>query len=108
MLNLVKMDLHRLVHTISTLIMMVLVIVAAFFCVALTADISDRYSSVVSILEMLFHGRLFMVLCSVFVTIFVNAEQRYGYVKNLGGSISHRSQLVMSKIVAVAIIQNLI
>lgn len=103
MLNLVKMDLYRLVHTISTWIMMVLVILAAFFCVALTADISDRYSSVVSILEMLFHGRLFMVLCSVFVTIFVNAEQRNGYVKNLGGSISHRSQLVMSKIVAVAI-----
>lgn len=103
MFNLVKMDLHRLVHTVSTWIMMVLVIVAAFFCVALATDMSDRYSSVVSILEMLFHGGLFMILCSVFVTIFVNAEQRNGYVKNLGGSIPHKSQLVISKIVAVAI-----
>ena len=103
MLNLIKMDLYRLLHTISTWVMMVLVIVAAFFCVGLTVDISDRYSNVVSILEMLFHGGLFMVLCSVFVTIFVNAEQRNGYTKNLGGLIKHRYQLVISKIVAVAI-----
>lgn len=103
MLNLIKMDLYRLFRTISTWVMMVLVIVVAFFCVALTVDISDRYSSVVSILEMLFHGGLFMVLCSIFVTIFVNAEQRNGYDKNLGGLISHRGQLVISKIIAVAI-----
>ena len=103
MLNLIKMDLYRLLHTISTWLMMALVIVVAFFCVALTADLSDRYSSVVSTLEMLFHGGLFMVLFSVFVTIFVNAEQRNGYTKNLGGLISRRAQLVISKIVAVAI-----
>lgn len=103
MLNLIKMDLYRLLHTISTWVMMALVIVLAFLCVALTADLSDRYSSVVSILEMLFHGGLFMVLFSVFVTVFVNAEQRNGYIKNLGGQTSHRGQLVISKIAAVAI-----
>ena len=103
MRNLIKMDLYRLFHSISTWIMMLAVIVAAFFCVALTVDISDRYSSVVNILEMLFHGGLFMLLCSVFVTIFANAEHRNGYDKNFGGIISHRGQLVISKIVAVAI-----
>lgn len=103
MRNLIKMDLYRLFHTISTWVMLLVTIVAAFFCVALTVDISDKYSSVVNILEMLFHGGLFMVLCSVFVTIFVNAEQRNGYDKNFGGIISHRGQLVISKIVAVAI-----
>lgn len=103
MRNLIKMDLYRLFHTISTWVMMLLVIAAAFFCVALTTDISDRYSNVVSILEMLFHGGLFMVLCSVFVTIYANAEQRNGYDKNLGGMIAHRGQLVVSKIIAVAI-----
>lgn len=103
MLNLIKMDLYRLFHTISTWLMMAIVTVAAFFCVALTADLSDKYSSVVSILEMLFHGGLFMVLFSVFVTIFVNADQRNGYVKNLGGLNLHRGQLVISKIAAVAI-----
>lgn len=51
MRNLIKMDLYRLFHTISTWIMMLVVIVAAFLCVALTVDISDRYSSVVNILE---------------------------------------------------------
>lgn len=103
MLNLIKMDLYRLFHTISTWLMMAVAIVAAFFCVALTTELSDRYSSVVGILEMLFHGGLFIVLFSVFVTIFVNAEQRNGYTKNLGGLIPHRGQLVISKIVAIAI-----
>lgn len=102
MLNLIKMDLYRLLHTISTWIMMALLIVSAFFCVALTSDLSDRYSSVIGILEMVFHDRLFMVLFSVFVTVFVNAEQQNGYIKNLGGQILHRGQLVISKIVAVA------
>lgn len=45
---------------------------------------------------------LFLVLCAIFVALFVHAEQKHGYVKNIAGQLPNKWMLVCSKLVAVA------
>lgn len=46
---------------------------------------------------------LFLIVVSIFVTIFVCAEQKNGYIKNIAGQFSNRAVLVLSKTIAVGI-----
>ena len=39
----------------------------------------------------------------IFVVIFVNADNKNGYIKNIAGQIDHRSWMVFSKVVCVAV-----
>lgn len=49
-----------------------------------------------------FASNLVMILC-VFVSIYVNGEQKNGYIKNIAGQLEKRSMLVLSKLVAVSV-----
>jgi len=46
---------------------------------------------------------IFLILTSIFVTIFVCAEQKNGYIKNIAGQFQNRAMLVFSKTVAVGV-----
>lgn len=46
---------------------------------------------------------LFLIVVSIFVTLFVCAEQKNGYIKNIAGQFPNRAFLVLSKTVAVGV-----
>ena len=50
-----------------------------------------------------FHSGMLALLCVIFTAMFVYAEQKNGYVKNLAGQFPHRGLLVLSKLLAVAL-----
>lgn len=48
-------------------------------------------------------SQLLAILCVIFPPLFVNGEQKNGYIKNIAGQLSSRGLLVLSKLFAVAI-----
>lgn len=46
---------------------------------------------------------LFMVLLTIFVSVFVHAEQKNGYLKNIAGQLSNRWLLAFSKLAALMV-----
>ncbi len=46
---------------------------------------------------------MLLILCAIFTAIFVNAEQKNGYIKNIAGLFPRREKLVLSKATAIAI-----
>jgi len=134
MFNLIKMDMHRLLHSTSTWIIMLFVIILAVFSVAMTnTDIQmleDDPSSVVtetseerqigiyveadpewatgkieigSIISTEMRSGLLAILCVIFTSIFTNADQKNGYIKNIAGQFPHRGKLITSKFIAIAV-----
>ena len=55
------------------------------------------------LIAMLLGCKLLLVFVSVFVTLFVMAEQKNGYVKNIAGQFHNRGVLVLSKLAALAV-----
>lgn len=139
MLNLLRMDLHRMGRSASTWVILACTVLVALFCVAMTdGDIQDmaddpQYLAQVQgegagtqnrsvgiyveadanwvdgpieagdIVSAEFHSGMLALLCVIFTAMFVYAEQKNGYVKNLAGQFPHRGLLVLSKLLAVAL-----
>ncbi|MDE5819303.1 MAG: hypothetical protein K2I07_08280 [Lachnospiraceae bacterium] len=161
MMRLIKMELYRLVHAISTRVMIIVVAgVAVLMSFALRMDLnmmeaeqktpgqetgtesqvpaesfasgfSDGWASaeegsteddftfgvtaqadeswigndmkVGDILMSELQGCLLVVFIAIFVPLFVNAEQKRGYIKNIAGQIPRREMLALSKLPAVAV-----
>lgn len=139
MFNLIKMDLHRLTHSVSTWIFMAFTILLAFFCVAMTnSDLQSMAANPQSmeevqteitsnedrnigiyvesnpewvngkieagnIISVEVKSGLLVLLCVIFTALFVNAEQRNGYIKNIAGQIPNRGMMVLSKLAAIAV-----
>lgn len=138
MYNLIKMDIYRLMHSVSTLVMVLVIAAFAIFSINMTkvdVDAMKEQASVemeqetendvlevsvgiaVSsdpgwatgqiesadlIAEQLKSG-LLMLFVSIFTSIFVAAEQKNGYIKNIAGQLTNKGILVCSKLVAVAV-----
>ncbi len=141
MFNLIKMDLYRMVHSVSFKVMMVVVIAVAFFTIGMTSyDVAytreqlekgivqmeetaaeddkiviemgisvtsnDSWVDEVPFSELVnenMKSNLLLLLCAIFVPLFVHAEYKNGYIKNIAGQLSNRGVLVVSKLVAVAV-----
>lgn len=133
MFNLIKMDMHRLVHSASTWVIMAVAAVLAVFCVVVTnTDIHGMESNPESVVtedsvewvvgvyfatdpewvEQIEAGSfisaemqtgLLALLCIIFAAIFTNAEQKNGFVKNIAGQFPKRGMLIASKFAAVAV-----
>lgn len=126
MFNLIKMDLRRLTRTKSFWIMIAVVVLMSAMSVYMT-DVTRNlqqdyyaesggffvaveaqsewagkidFSKLISIDTT---GMTLALLCAIFVPLFVNAEQKNGYIKNIAGQLPNRSALVLSKLVAVAV-----
>lgn len=139
MFNLIRMDMHRLTHSVSTWIFIAFTVLLASFCVAMTnSDIQsmaadpqgtqevqteitsneDRNIGIVveakpewvdgkieasDIINTEVKSGMLALLCIIFTALFVNAEQRNGYIKNIAGQFPNRGMLVLSKLIAVAV-----
>lgn len=139
MFNLIKMDLYRLLRSISTWVMLFFTVAAALFTVLMTKiDISEMekkaaeetrveevaeeedpyvFGVFVEANEEWLEGKirfsdllgrqissgLFLVLLTVFVSVFVHAEQKNGYLKNIAGQLSNRWVLAFSKLAALMV-----
>lgn len=141
MLNLIKMDVYRMFHTVSTWVMCFVVIAVTAFAVFMTAVDLDaiKESGVANTIEpglqieenevnlnfgiysntkgewitedITFAGLLetqlasgfFMIVSLIFVSIFVHADQKNGYIKNIAGQIPYKWMTVISKAVAVMV-----
>lgn len=143
MLNLIKMDLYRMFHSLSTWIVLLFTAGAALFCVSMVnidiesmeedpaylEEMFDEAPAAESVPEDLQIGLysvtdpnwvngdidagelvgtqiqsgILALLCIIFTAVFVNAEQRNGYVKNIAGQLSNRGILILSKLAACAV-----
>ena len=109
MLHLIKMDLYRLFHSLSTWIIMVVSMMFAVLSVVLiyTETASGMavklYSNVEELLSAQLSGGILMIFCTIFVTVFVSAEFKNGYLKNFAGQLPYRGMLILSKALAIAI-----
>lgn len=142
MFNLIKMDLYRMVHSVSFKVMMFVIIAVAFFTIGMTSyDVSytreqlekgivqnvetpeteddmiviemgisvtssDSWIDEVPFSELVnenMKSNLLLLLCAIFVPLFVHAEYKNGYIKNIAGQLPNRGVLVVSKLVAVAV-----
>ncbi|MGN0622975.1 MAG: hypothetical protein ACI4JA_03375 [Oscillospiraceae bacterium] len=140
MLNLIKMDLYRLVRTISFWVMLAVTVAVSVFCVEManidmtlmqeeSADSSQTAQQETSdeedvnigitvetkeewldgeielsdYLYVVMSGGILLIICSIFVAIFVNAEQKTGYIKNIAGQLPFRGLLSVSKLAGVAV-----
>lgn len=134
MFNLIKMDLHRLIHSVSTWVLTVLVIGMALFCVSMTKIDLDYmendtttgeqtetpnelqigfysetntdwvYGKVEAgdMIATQLNSRILLILCTIFAAVFVNAEQKNGFIKNIGGQFPNRGLLAISKLAVTA------
>lgn len=140
MLNLIRMDLHRLFRIKSFWIMTAITVFIAFFSVYMTNfDVTSREDTVIDLanasvsevppeeadvtfgvyvdtqpewadgldftdlINSNVAGQLLAILCVIFPPIFVNGEQKNGFVKNIAGQLPNRGMLVLSKLTAVAV-----
>lgn len=137
MLNLIKMDLYRLLRSTSTYVMVVLAASIAAFTIYMTyyelnmekedlplsTENTDNESDNITLgifvdtdlqwidgdinyTEMLgaqLQSGLLLILVSVFATLFVAAEMRNGFVKNIAGQFRDRGIMVTAKLVALAV-----
>ena len=141
MLNLIKTDLYRMFHTVSTWVMIFVAIAVSAFTVFMTSvDLNViRETGTVNEIEpglqieenevnlhvgiysntkeewingdITFAGFLEAQLASgfclivslIFVSIFVHADQKNGYIKNIVGQLPYKWMTVLSKAVAVMV-----
>ncbi len=139
MFNLIKMDFYRMMHSVSTWVILTFTVLLAVFAVSMTdSDIQsmaenpqyiqeqqeeidgnedrsigiyttadpewvDGKIEVGDILSTEISSGLLLLLCIIFAAIFVSAEQKNGYVKNIAGQFPNRGMLVLSKLAALAV-----
>ena len=132
MFNLIKMDVHRLFYSKSTWVIFFFVAVLSVFSVTMTnTDIHmmkeelsateetmderqigisveadsewvDGDIEIGSIISVEMRSALLAILCVIFTALFINAEQKNGYIKNIAGQFPRREKLVASKFIAIA------
>ena len=56
-----------------------------------------------SIVSVEMRSGLLALLCVIFTAVFVNAEHRSGFIKNIAGQLHSRGKLIISKLTAVAV-----
>ncbi len=140
MLNLIKMDLHRLFRIKSFWVMIAVTVFVSLFSVYMTHyDVTSQNDLVMDTTDMSVPevpseevdvsfgvyvdtkpewadrldftdfvnsnaaGQILAFLCAIFPPIFVNGEQKNGYIKNIAGQLNNRGMLVLSKLAAVAV-----
>lgn len=133
MLNIIRMDLHRLTHSISFWVMIATAAALALFSTGMTKyslDTGPQQGMLVTEPEdeIMFGitvetnpawidgeiaftdmvntdlaSCLVLILCVIFVPLFVNGEQKNGFVKNIAGQLPNRGMLIVSKLFAAAV-----
>lgn len=134
MINLIRMDLHRLVHSVSFWIMIAVAAALAVFSTGMTKYDLDLVAKEG---ESSFHPEedtpvfgitvetnyewldgdigfdelvnvdlascLVLILPVIFIPLFVNGEQKNGFIKNIAGQLPSRGMLIVSKLFVAAV-----
>lgn len=133
MFNLLKMDMYRLAHSKLARIIMLFTVGLAIFSVMMTdTDIQymqedDSYIEegtgertvgiyveadpewaegkveIGSIISAEMRSEMLEILCIIFVALFVSAEQKNGYIKNIAGQFPRREMMIISKFITIAV-----
>lgn len=140
MLNLIKMDMYRMVRTVSFWVLCIVAAAMAIFSVYMTevemsairgtsyAEQSESFQDTqsedaltigvyvdtdpawaeekipyIDLVSKNLSGMMVLLLCAIFPPLFVNAEQKHGYIKNIAGQLPRRGMLVLSKLAVIAI-----
>lgn len=101
MTKMIKMDLYRFFRSASTWTILFADILLAFLSVMLvSANKSIQpYSNVGELLAAQINGGMIMILCAVTVTIFVSAQYKNGFIKNIANQLPRREMLVLPEII---------
>ncbi|HIS27769.1 MAG TPA: ABC transporter permease [Candidatus Pullilachnospira intestinigallinarum] len=137
MYNLIRMNVYRLTHSLSTWVLLFFTVFMAVFSVVMTnvdietmrsegpEQITDGATSteeiqlgitvasdpswvdgvlpVEDVCAVQIQSGILALLCVIFTAIFVTAEQKNGYIKNIAGQFPGRIRLVMGKFLIVAL-----
>lgn len=110
MLKMIKMDLYRFFHSMVIWITLFGDIALAFLSIALVHTMADNsapipiYSDVGALLAAQINGGILMVLCTVSVTMFVNAKYKGGFIKNIVNYLPRRELLIFPDVIMIAVI----
>ena len=128
MLNIIKMDLYRLVRSKSFYVMIICAVMMAVACVAMSSvarvrmvdttieegeelheiKIMRKINSSKQV-NLLIYYQAFVEKCyllplvSIFVALFVNGENKSGYIKSVAVQLPGRGKLAISKVIIAAI-----
>lgn len=132
MFKLIETDIYRLIHSLSTRVILLFAAALAVFCVIMTdTDITAMKNSPeavtaaeepmiglsvsanpewakgnIDIGEIIcteLKSGMLLILCSVFTALFATADLKSGYIKNIAGLYPGRVQIVFSKLAAIAV-----
>lgn len=128
MLNLIKMDIHRLFHTKSFKVAIIFSAILPFVGIAVVSGLLLIFQEMmkspenaqalaafplfgwltngVTLPEIVLTGFnvLSLIVSTVLTAIFINSEQETGYIKNIAGQLSNRGTMIVSKICTIAVI----
>lgn len=102
MINLIKMDIYRLFRTKALYIIAVTFFIFVFLFTYMQFELFSTDSSITISVENIMELTmiLFTLVITIFSTLFTTSENTSGYIKNIGGQISARSLLIVSKAAA--------
>lgn len=109
MIKIIKMELYRFFHSISTWIILFADLIIAFLSVMLVQTMTNNnaaiqiYSDVWELLAAQINGGILMVLCALSAIIFVSAKYKGGFIKNIANLVSRREMLLFPEIIVTAI-----
>lgn len=133
MFNLLKMDMYRLAHSRFVRIIMLFTVGLAVFSVVMTnTDIqymqedasyieestgertvgiyveadpewAEGNIEIGSIISAEMRSEMLEILCIIFVALFISAEQKNGYIKNIAGQFPRREMMIISKFITIAV-----
>lgn len=110
MLKMIKMDLYRFFHSISTWITLFVDIVLAVLSIILVYTMANNsasiqtYSDVVTLLAAQINGGTLMTLCTVSAIIFVNPKYKGGFIKNIANDLPRREMLIIPDVILLAVV----
>ena len=100
MLNLIRMDFYRLFKSFSLWITLavtaIIAIVIGLFYNLIELSGNETFAIDEIIME-IFSGTDILIICTIFISLFVYADFKNGFIKNIAGQLNHRSKLVLSK-----------
>ncbi len=102
MRNSLNMDFYRLLKTKSTYIIYLIYIglmVMSIFALNISNVDANAVGKVSEATHMLLQGNSAIFVIVIFIAMFINAEFNSGYIKNIMGDVSKKSNYVLSKIV---------
>ncbi len=101
MLNIIKMDFYRMFKSVSFWVSLIVASGIAVFVniMAVLFEISDMFTKSASfILMQALSGGDTLIICTIFISLFIHSEFKNGFIKNIAGHVKPRGKLILSKL----------